>query len=148
MGLKAFNDESVDVLLSSVSQVKKSADANTSATSDLSNDFRELTEHVTDALTGIGKELETKQEKVTRASCTVPITGWSSDSTADYPNYCDISASGVTADDYIAFIIKPDDLKVAIACGFCPVCESLAGKIRVRSAVVPAKEMNATYYIV
>lgn len=78
---------------------------------------------------------------------TIPKTGWGSDSTATYPKYYDIAVSGVAASDRANVDIAPTALSTAAACGLCPTCETLAGKIRLRAVRVPAASMAATYWI-
>ena len=80
-------------------------------------------------------------------SVTVPKTGWGSDSTAVYPKYYDIAVSGVTASDRASVDVAPASMSAAVACGLCPVTETLAGKIRIRAASVPAAAMTANYWI-
>lgn len=84
---------------------------------------------------------------VSATSVTIPKTGWGSDSTATYPKYYDIAVSGVTASDRANVDIAPAALSTAAACGLCPTCETLAGKIRLRAVKVPAASMAATYWV-
>lgn len=81
------------------------------------------------------------------ASVTIRTTGWGSDSTAVYPKYYDIAVSGVTEKDWACVDISPAALSTAAACGLCPACETLAGKIRLRAVSVPAESMAANYWI-
>ena len=88
-----------------------------------------------------------KQDKATAGSVTIPATGWGSDSTAGYPKYYDLAVSGVTASDRAELTLAPAALSTATACGLCPTCETLAGKVRLRAASVPAVAMAANYWI-
>lgn len=81
------------------------------------------------------------------ASVTIRTTGWGSDSTASYPKYYDIAVSGVTEKDWASVDISPAAQPTAAACGLCPACETLAGKIRLRAVSVPAASMAANYWI-
>lgn len=81
------------------------------------------------------------------ASVTIQTTGWSSDGTAAYPKYYDIAVSGVTEKDRASVDIAPASLGTAAACGLCPACETLAGKIRLRAVSEPAASMAADYWI-
>lgn len=78
---------------------------------------------------------------------TIPVSGWSSDSTAGYPKYYDISVSGITANDRASITIAQASLAAAKACGMCPSNETLAGKIRIRAARVPTAAITAQYWI-
>lgn len=88
-----------------------------------------------------------KQSKPLTGSVTIPITGWGSDSTADYPKYYDIAVTGVTASDRASVDIGSASLVAAVACGMFQTCETLAGKIRLRAAGVPAAALTANYWI-
>lgn len=79
---------------------------------------------------------------------TIPVSGWSTDSTAGYPNYVDVSVSGLTANDTVCCIIAPASASAADAAQLCGACESLAGKLRIRAKSVPAAALTATWYIV
>lgn len=80
-------------------------------------------------------------------SITIPKTGWGSDSTATYPKYYDIAVTGVTTSDRASVDIAPTSMSAAVACGLCPVTETLTGKIRIRAASVPTATMTANYWI-
>lgn len=84
---------------------------------------------------------------VSAVSVTIPTTGWNSDSTVAYPKYYDIAVSSVTVKDRASVDIAPAAMGTAVACGMCPACETLEGKIRLRAVSVPAKSMTANYWI-
>ncbi len=88
-----------------------------------------------------------KQDKPDAGTAVIPASGWSGDSTAGYPNYYDIPAAGVTASDRAEVTVVPESMAAASACGLCPVNESLAGKIRVRAASVPAAQISIEYRV-
>lgn len=99
---------------------------------------------VADALEEMDKA---KAGKPNAASCTIPVTGWSSDDAADYPQYYDIDVAGVTARDRAEVTIAPGSISTAVDCGLCPTNETLADKIRIRSIDVPAAAITAEYWI-
>ena len=86
-------------------------------------------------------------QKPLSGSITIPKTGWSSDSTATYSKYYDVAVTGVTASDRAHVDIAAAAWAAAIACGLCPVTETLAGKIRIRAASVPAATISANYFV-
>lgn len=89
-----------------------------------------------------------KADKATFVGFTIPITGWKTDSAvAGYPNYIDISVSGLTADDCVAVNVAPSSSAVAKAAGFAPT-ESLAGVLRLRASSVPCAAITAQYHII
>lgn len=90
---------------------------------------------------------DAKLDKPVPTPCTIPTTGWQSDSTAGYPKYYDISVTGITAKDRAEITISHSSLDTAKTCGLCPTNETLAGKIRVRAVSVPTKAISAEYWI-
>lgn len=88
-----------------------------------------------------------KSDKTAAVSITIPISGWSSDNTADYPQYYDIAVAGVTVRDRAEITIEAGSLGAAIDCGLCQTNETLAGKIRVRSISIPAVAIQAEYWL-
>lgn len=88
-----------------------------------------------------------KADKVSGVLVTIPATGWESDGTAGYPRYYDIKAAGVTAMDRASVDLSPTSQGTAAACGLCPACETLEGKIRLRAANAPAVAMTANFWI-
>lgn len=90
---------------------------------------------------------EKSHTHISATSVTIPTTDWASDSTATYPKYYDIAVTDVTASDRATVVIAPASMSTAVACGLCPVCETLAGKIRLRAVRVPTASMAATYWI-
>lgn len=94
------------------------------------------------------EEIDTlKANKGETVSITIPITGWSSDSSSSYPQYYDIAVSEVTANDRAEITIAPGSIDIAQACGLCPTNETLAGKIRVRSTKIPTEAISAEYWL-
>lgn len=86
-------------------------------------------------------------EKMSLVSVTIPTTGWSQDDNSAYPNYIDITATGITANDCIALVIAPDSNAVAKKCYFTST-EALAGKIRIRARNIPTEAIKAFYYVI
>ena len=80
---------------------------------------------------------------ISTSTITIPTTGWGNDSTARYPRYCDIAVSGLTANDVVRVYLPAAAQSAAIACGLCPVCETLAGKVRLRAAIPPTSAISA-----
>ena len=68
------------------------------------------------------------------------------DTNAD-PNYYDLTAAGVTEHDEARVNPDPASVAVMVACGFCPTCEMLDGKIRFRALQVPASAISVRYRI-
>jgi len=94
------------------------------------------------------EEMETnKADKPTAVSCTIPTAGWEKDETEGYPQYYDLPVPGVTARDRAEVTLAPSGLDTAAKCGMCQTCETLAGKIRLRAASVPAADIAAEYWI-
>lgn len=87
-----------------------------------------------------------KPDKAQEVSATIPATGWSTDTNA-YPNYYDLTATGVTAADEVRVDLVPASISAAVACGLCPTCETAAGKIRFRALQVPASGIDVKYRI-
>lgn len=88
-----------------------------------------------------------KQSKPLKGSFTIPASGWSTDTTTGYTKYYDIAVSDVTANDRADIIIAPGSVNAAAACGFCPVSQTLAGKVRIRATKVPTAAIAAEYWI-
>ena len=136
----AFSPGGLRALISSILQVKQTADGASSAVTGLGEDVAEMARLTAAELAG-------KQDKPAAVPVTIPATGWGSDSTAGYPKYYDISAGGVTARDRAEIVIAPAGLSAAQDCGLCPVCETLAENIRVRAERVPAAAIAAAYWL-
>lgn len=86
-------------------------------------------------------------EKMSLVSVTIPATGWSQDDNSAYPNYIDITATGITTSDCIALVIAPDSNAIAKKCYFTST-EALAGKIRIRARNIPTEAIKAFYYVI
>ena len=136
----AFSPGGLRALISSVLQVKQTADGASSAVAGLGEDVAEMARLTAAELAG-------KQDKPAAVPVTIPATGWGSDSTSGYPKYYDISAAGVTARDRADIVIAPAGMSAAKECGLCPVCETLAEKIRVRAERVPVAAIAAAYWL-
>ena len=95
----------------------------------------------------LAEDVDAKADNPTSASITIPTSGWSSDSEATYPNYCDIAVSGITADNRAEVTISTGSLGAASACGLCPTNETIAGYIRIRAKTVPTTAITAVALI-
>ncbi len=85
-----------------------------------------------------------KMAKTGSLPITIPTTGWTADSSDNIYTYrYDIAAAGVTAADLPVVIIAPGSMAAAQRAGFSPVCESLAGIVRIRSKVIPTSAVSA-----
>jgi len=137
---KAFKEGGLNALFSSLIQIKGAADDNASAVSGLGQDFAEMAELTAQELAG-------KQDKFSAVAVTLPASGWASDGTVGYPYYCDLPVEGITAKDRVEVTISPAGLGTAFSCGLCPTNETLEGKIRIRAAGVPEKDIPAEYWV-
>lgn len=99
---------------------------------------------VADALEAIDAA---KADKTAAVPITIPVSGWASDNDANYPKYYDIPVTGVTAKDRAEITIARGSIDTAISCGLCPVNETIAGKIRIRSISVPGSAISAEYWL-
>jgi hypothetical protein len=107
------------------------------------SEIAEVATAVADAVEEIEAQKPDKSQEV---SATIPANGWSADTNA-YPKYYDLTAAGVTALDEVRVNLVPASVGSAVACGLCPTCETLAGKIRFRSLQVPASAISVKYRI-
>lgn len=113
----------------------------------LGSDIQQLASLLSASVRETGAALDTKQDIPLSVSCTIPVSGWASDSTADYPKYYDISVSSITAKDRAEVTLAPASLSIASKCGLCCTCETLNGKIRLRAKSVPTAAMTAEYWV-
>ena len=78
---------------------------------------------------------------------TIPTSGWGTDSSVpDFPNYYDVTVSGLTEADIVDVITAPSSAMVARAANFAPV-QTYAGKFRLRCKTIPAAEIQAEYNV-
>ena len=104
----------------------------------------EILQATTDALV----EMNTvKADKENAVSITIPVTGWNSDSTANYPYYYDITVAGITTNDGANIAIAVSSLYDASECGLCPTNETLTNKVRIRASSIPTAAMSADLWI-
>ncbi len=106
-----------------------------------------LAESTAASLEEVNGLFDTKQDKPSALSITIPVSGWQKGESTDYPYTLDISVNGITAKDRAEITLAPSSLETALDCGLCPVNESMSGKIRIRSIAVPGKEMAAEIWI-
>lgn len=141
---KVFDAQSWSALLSTLSRTKQTADQNASAVSGLGEDLAGLAETANAEIQSIK---DTKQDKRNAVAVTLPASGWSSDSTVEYPYYYDLAVSGVTAKDRAEVTVAVPGLPAAEACGLCSTNETMAGKIRFRAKKAPSAAIAAEYWI-
>lgn len=141
---KAFNADSLNALCAAMLQIQGAADDNTSAVAELGGNFQNFTKLVNAAI----KDMDAlKQDKPRPVSVVIPANGWERDDTEEYPYYCDLLADGVTAADRAEVTFSPAGLRTAYLCGMCQTNETLEGKIRLRAAGEPEKDIPAEYWI-
>ena len=107
------------------------------------SEIAEVASAVADALEEMDAQKPDKSQEV---SATIPAAGWSTDTNA-YPHYYDLTAAGVTALDEVRVNPDPASAHDMTACGFCPTCETLNGKIRFRAQAAPAAAISVRYRI-
>ena len=114
--------------------------------------YVELGTAATTAINGVRDELNgkiaVKADKRNAVTVTILTNGWINDtSVAAYPYKYEISVPSITAQDFVTINIAPGSQKTAAACGLCPTNETVAGKIRIRAAKIPAASISAEYWI-
>lgn len=139
-------------LINFIKQTKAASDTNASEVAGLQEDIQGLAEQTTSMFTQVDTALSEmdseKLDKTNGVAATIPASGWASDtSIGDYPNYYDLAVTGVTASDRASVIISPTSIKTAISCGLCPTCETIEGKIRIRSVEIPSAAISVQYWI-
>jgi len=102
-------------------------------------------------------EEEVNAVKGSAVSFTIPANGWiepepdggatGDEALSAYPFCYDLSVAGVTAKDRADVTVAAGSMETAAACGFCPITETLAGKIRVRAVSRPGGGITAQYWI-
>ncbi len=93
------------------------------------------------------KEMDAaKADKGRAVEATIPTSGWQSGSGA-YPKHYDIPLPGVTANDRAGVTVAPGGMAAAKACGMCPACETMAGKVRVYAASAPTQAITAECWV-
>lgn len=113
----------------------------------LKDSFAHLCSFVGTMLEGLQILASGKQEVTQGVTFTIPSTGWSTDSSVpDYPNYIDITVSGLLSSDIVAVDVLPTSCKAAGAANFCST-ESYNGKFRLRAEHVPSTPISAQYHI-
>lgn len=96
----------------------------------------------------VAASIDKKVDKPLSSSMSIITAAWKEDSsTADYPYYCEFNIASLTTKDIVNINIAPDYVNIATSCGICPTIESFDGKIRIRAAKIPSKEIKCEYYI-
>lgn len=139
-------------LINFIKQTKKASDANASDVAGLQEDIQGLATQTTQMFSEVDAALSEmdseKLDKTNEVSVSISASDWKSDtSVGDYPYYYDLAVTGLTAKDKASVIIAPTSVKTAVSCGICPTCESLAGKIRIRSEKAPSAAVAVRYWI-
>lgn len=127
-------------MLSKILQIKVMADGNTSAITELGEEFTAFTELVTEELRG-------KRDNACCASCVIPATGWVRDGPDGYPYRLDVLVEGITGGDRAEVLLEPSSQGTALECALCPSCETLDGRVRFWAASIPAADIAAEYWI-
>ncbi len=138
--IRAFTPGGLQTLLSKIVQINLMAGGNTSAITELGEEFTVFTELVTEELRG-------KRDNAKFASCVLPATGWVQDGPDSYPYRLDVLAEEVTARDRAEVVLEPASQETALKCALCPSCETLDGRIRFWAASIPAADIAAEYWI-
>ena len=88
-----------------------------------------------------------KEEVNAGVPFTIPVSGWGTDSSVpDYPNYIDITVSGLLSSDIVAVDVAPGSYKAASAANFCST-QSYDGRFRLRAESIPTAAITAQYHI-
>lgn len=139
-------------LIDSLKTTMKTSDAAASGVSGLQQDIQGLVTQTKNAFTQTNTALQgldgQKQDKFNNVPFTIPADAWSTDGAEnEYPVFYELAVSGITANDRASIAIAPASVAAAVACGICPTCETVAGKIKIRSTVMPTAAISAEYWI-
>lgn len=138
--IRAFTPGGLQTMLSKIVQIKVMAGGNTSAITELGEEFSVFTELVTEELRG-------KRDNAWYAACVLPAAGWVRDGPDGYPYRLDVLAEGITGRDRAEVVLEPSSQETALKCALCPSCETLDGRIRFWAASIPAADIAAEYWI-
>lgn len=139
MAWKILTSAGLQVLCGIVNQIKKTADGNASAVTDLGSDMQELTSRVSDAM----QELVT-----TRQAFVLEASGWTADdSAAEYPYKYTFALAAATEDTRVDAVLSAGSQSVAAACQMCTTTETTAGSVIFRSKTVPTGAVSGQLYI-
>ena len=139
-------------LIDYIKQTKKTSDASASDVLGLQEDIQGLADRTTQTFSEVDASLASmdsgKLDKTNAVAVSIPASGWGSDtSVAAYPKYYDLAVTGITAKDRASVYIAPTSIQTAKSSGICPTCETLAGKIRIRSAQIPSAAIAVQYWV-
>lgn len=123
-----------------------------SGVSGLRQDIQGLASRTTSSLQQVDTALQTldgqKLDKGENVPFIIPANGWNDNEDADeYPIFYELAVEGITAKDRANIAFAPASVAAAVTCGICPTCETVAGKIIIRSAVRPTADLSAEYWI-
>ena len=92
--------------------------------------------------------IDLKANKTSPHLFTIPITGWSTDSTiAGYTNYIDIAIDNLTDQDSVDVTVLPQSTSVASSAQFTNT-QTFTGVLRLRAKNIPTAEIEAQWRIV
>lgn len=139
-------------LIDFLKTTKSTSDASASGVSGLQEDIQGLSGQMTAGFQQANTGLQTldadKLDKPRAISFSIPVASWQNDSAAaEYPQFYELAVTGVTAKDRASIVLAPSSVAVAVACGLCPTCETLAGKIKIRATAAPSGVITGTYWI-
>lgn len=138
--IRAFTPGGLQTVLSKIVQINVMAGSNTSAITELGEEFAVFMELVTEELRG-------KRDNAWYASCVLSASGWVRDGPDGYPYRLDVLAEGITDRDRAEVLLEPSSQETALKCALCPSCETLDGRIRFWAASIPAADIAAEYWI-
>lgn len=123
-----------------IKAIKTTAESSGSAVAALAEAVSNVVEEIEGYLNG-------KQDIHAPVAFTIPTSGWGTDtSVADFPNYYDVTVSGLAATDIIGVTTAPGSAVAARAADFTTV-QTYAGKFRLRCKNIPTKAIAAEYHI-
>lgn len=139
-------------LIKSIKNALKASDAAASDVSGLQGDIQNLASQTTQGFQQANTALQTldgkKLDKTSNVPFVIPANGWNTDESADeYPIFYELAVEGITAKDRANIAFAPASVTAAVTCGICPTCETVAGKIKIRSTVRPTADLTAEYWI-
>ena len=139
-------------LIESLKSAKRASDAAVSGVSGLQEDVQGLADRTTTGFQQANAALQTLDAEKLAKTKAVPFSidpeNWELDEKADkYPAFYELVVAGVTAKDRASIALAPSSVAAAVACGMCPTCETIAGKIKIRAAEMPPETIMAEYWI-
>ena len=139
-------------LIDFLKSTRKAADATASDVSGLQDDVQGLADRTTAGFQQANAALQTLDAEKLAKTNSVPFSidpeSWELDEEAGkYPAFYELVVTGVTAKDRASIALAPASISEAVACGMCPTCETITGKIIIRAAMPPSETITAEYWI-